>query len=114
MATIMELFASELTRFTDDMEKLDYEVEFDDSKYPARLVMRQSMPPLYEAAENGVSETQYHRAQIKVLGWPDIEVVTSGNLQMSKKGLNNIINSADKLLVLYLHGYMQDQKEREQ
>lgn len=113
MAQIMELFAAELTRFTDEMDKLQWEVEFNDSAYPPRLVLRESMPPLYKAAENGVSETQYHRAQIKVLGWPDTEVVTSGSLQMSKKGLNNIINSADKLLTLYLHGYMQDQKERE-
>ena len=62
---------------------------------------------LYRVTEEG-REDITHRAQIKVLGLPETEVVTSGNLQLSKKELNKMVNSAAQLLELYLHGFMPD------
>lgn len=112
MADIMDKFALALDGFTEASDKTGWEVEFNDTQYPPSIVMRQILPPLYRVTEEG-REDITHRAQIKVLGLPETEVVTSGNLQLSKKELNKMVNSAAQLLELYLHGFMQDAKAAE-
>ena len=112
MAGIMDGFAVELDGFTEISEKAGWEVEFNPAQYPPSIVMQQSIPPLYRVTDEG-REDITHRAQIKVLGLPETEVVTSGNLQLSKKELNKMVNSAAQLLELYLHGFMEDAKAAE-
>lgn len=109
MADIMDEFAVALDGFAEISDKAGWEVEFNSVQYPPSIVMRQFTPPLYRVTEEG-REDITHRAQIKVLGLPETEVVTSGNLQLSKKELNKMVNSAVQLLELYLHGFMQDAK----
>lgn len=84
MAGIMDEFAVALDGFTEISDKSGWAVEFNDIQYPPSIVMRQIIPPLYRVTEEG-REDITHRAQIKVLGLPETEVVTSGNLQLSKK-----------------------------
>ena len=48
-----------------------------------------------------------------MIGTPDLRVITTGKLQISKKELNRYVNTPEKLLLLYLHGFMQEQKELE-
>lgn len=112
MAGIMDEFAVTLDSFTKTRIEECWEVEFNSAQYPPSIVMRQIIPPLYRVTEEG-REDITHRAQIKVLGLPETEVVTSGNLQLSKKELNKMVNSAAQLLELYLHGFMQDAKAAE-
>lgn len=109
MAGIMDEFAVALDNFKQTGIKEYWEVEFNSAQYPPSIVMRQVIPPLYRVTDDG-REDITHRAQIKVLGLPETEVVTSGNLQLSKKELNKMVNSAAQLLELYLHGFMQDAK----
>ena len=112
MADIMDEFAVALDAFDESSGKAGWEVEFNSAQYPPSIVMRQIIPPLYRVTDEG-REDITHRAQIKVLGLPETEVVTSGNLQLSKKELNKMVNSAAQLLELYLHGFMQDAKAAE-
>lgn len=84
MAGIMDEFAVALDNFTQAGIKEYWEVEFNSAQYPPSIVMRQAIPPLYRVTDEG-REDITHRAQIKVLGLPETEVVTSGNLQLSKK-----------------------------
>lgn len=97
MAKIMELFYGELGQFQTAMEDEKWEVDFRGEKYPPRITMDQLTPP----------------ACIQVIGTPDLRVITTGKLQISKKELNRYVNTAEKLLLLYLHGFMQEQKELE-
>lgn len=60
---------------------------------------------------DGQKETQ--PACIQIIGRPDVQVVTTGKLQISKKDLNKMVNRATEVLNLYLHGFMQERKEME-
>lgn len=60
---------------------------------------------------DGPKETQ--PACIQIIGRPDVQVVTTGKLQISKKDLNKMVNRATEVLNLYLHGFMQERKEME-
>ena len=132
MGKIMELFYGELggfqtsmedagwsVEFRDEkypprvtiMEDAGWSVEFRDEKYPPRVTMDQLTPPLFEITEDGPQK--YEPACIQVIGTPDLRVVTTGELQIGKKDLNKYINTAQKLLQLYLHGFMQERKEME-
>ena len=42
-----------------------------------------------------------------------MQVVTTGKLQISKKDLTKMVNGAENLLELFLHGFMQERKEIE-
>lgn len=111
MAKIMELFYGELGSFRTAMEDEKWEVDFRGEKYPPCITMDQLTPPLFEITEDGP-----HReppACIQVIGTPDLRVITTGKLQISKKELNRYVNTAEKLLLLHLHGFMQEQKEME-
>lgn len=111
MGKIMELFYGELGRFQTSMEDNGWSVEFLDEKYPPRVTMDQLTPPLFEMTADGMKENE--PACIQVIGTPDLRVVTTGKLQIGKKDLNKYINTAQKLLQLYLHGFMQERKELE-
>lgn len=82
-----------------------------DEKYPPRVTRDQLTPPLFEMTADGPKENE--PACIQVIGTPDLRVVTTGKLQIGKKDLNRYINTAQKLLQLYLHGFMQERKEME-
>ena len=111
MGKIMELFYGELGGFQTSMEDAGWYVEFRDEKYPPRVTMDQLTPPLFEMTDDGTKENE--PACIQVIGTPDLRVVTTGKLQSGKKDLNKYINTAQKLLQLYLHGFMQERKEME-
>ena len=111
MGKIMELFYGELGGFQTSMENDGWSVEFRDEKYPPRVTMDQQTPPLFEMTADGMKENEL--ACIQVVGTPDLRVVTTGKLQIGKKDLNKYINTAQKLLQLYLHGFMQERKEME-
>lgn len=111
MGKIMELFYGELGLFESYMIDDKWSVEFRDETYPPRIVMDQLTPPLFEMAADGPKENE--PACIQVIGTPDLRVVTTGKLQIGKKDLNKYINTAQKLLQLYLHGFMQERKEME-
>ena len=112
MAKIMELFAASLDDFTADYEKLQWDVSFRGEAYPPRIVMEQATPPLYRQEPDGTQTVEPNQV-IQIIGRPDLRVVTTGKLQIGKKDLNKYINTAQKLLQLYLHGFMQERKEME-
>ena len=98
MAKIMELFAASLDDFTADYEKLQWDVSFEGEEYPPRIIMEQSTPPLYRQEPDGT---------------PDLQVITTGKLAISKRDLTKMVNGASALLELFLHGFMQERKEME-
>ena len=95
MAQIMELFSAELADFVKAYEKEYWRVDFHGEKYPPRIVMERV-------------ETPGGRGLIQIIGRPEMQVVTSGKLQIGKKDLTKMVNSAGNLLVLFLHGFMQE------
>ena len=111
MGKIMGLFYGELGGFQTSMEDDGWSVESRVEKYPPRAPMAQLRPPLFEMPAGGPKENE--PACIQVIGTPDLRVVTTGKLQIGKKDLNKYINTAQKLLQLYLHGFMQERKEME-
>ena len=111
MAKIMELFYGELGQFQTAMEDEKWDVDFRGEKYQPRITMDQLTPPLFEVTEDGPQREP--PACIQVIGTPDLRVITTGKLQISKKELNRYVKTAEKLLLLYLHGFMQEQKELE-
>lgn len=114
MAKIMEAFSFELNDFAARMEAAGWAVDFRGEKYPPRIVMEQSTPPLYkQIGPDGEMEIQPNPT-IQIIGRPDLQVVTSGKLQISKKDLTKMTNQAAALLELFLHGFMQERKEMEE
>lgn len=105
MGKIMELFYGELGAFQAKMEDDKWEVEFRDEKYPPRITMDQLVPPLFEMTPDP--------ACIQVIGTPDMRIITTGRLLISKKELSKYVNTAQGLLQLYLHAFMQERKEME-
>ena len=71
--------------------------------------MEQAPPPLYKIEEDG-KRTIEPTPTVQIIGRPDLQVVTSGNLQISKKDLPKMVNGAANLLELFLHGFMQERK----
>lgn len=112
MAKIMELFATELDEFTGNYEKEQWDVTFRGEAYPPRIVMEQATPPLYKIEEDG-KRTIEPNPTVQIIGRPDLQVVTTGKLQISKKDLTKMVNGAANLLELFLHGFMQERKEIE-
>ena len=112
MAKIMELFATELDEFTGNYEKEQWDVTFRGEAYPPRIVMEQATPPLYKIEEDG-KRTIEPNPTVQIIGRPDLQVVMTGKLQISKKDLTKMVNGAANLLELFLHGFMQERKEIE-
>lgn len=113
MAKIMELFAATLDDYVADYEKEQWDVSFRGEEYPPRIVLEQAAPPLYRIGADG-EKTLESQPTIQIIGRPEIQVVTSGKLQISKKDLNRMVNRATEVLNLYLHGFMQERKELEE
>lgn len=111
MAKIMEAFSFELNDFTARMEAAGWAVDFRGEKYPPKIVLDQLTPPLFDQAPETPQEEK--PACIQVIGRPDLQVVTTGKLQISKKDLTKMTNQAAALLELFLHGFMQECKEME-
>lgn len=111
MGKIMELFYGELGAFQAKMEDDKWEVEFRDEKYPPRTTMDQLEPPLFEMTPDG--QKTEDPACIQVIGTPDMRIITTGRLLISKKELTKYVNTAQGLLQLYLHAFMQERKEME-
>lgn len=105
MAQIMELFSAELADFVEAYEKEYWRVDFYGEKYPPRIVMERMEPPLFMQGED---EAPGGRGMIQIIGRPEMQVVTSGKLQIGKKDLTKMVNSAGNLLGLFLHGFMQE------
>ena len=112
MAGIMDMFSVELDEFVKDYDDLHWDVSFRGEEYPPRIVMEQATPPLYKIEDDG-SKTLEPNPTIQIIGRPDTEVVTTGKLQISKKGFTKLTNRAAALLELFLHGFMQERKELE-
>ncbi len=112
MAKIMELFAASLNDFTADYEKLQWDVSFEGEAYPPRIIMEQSTPPLYRQEPDG-TQTVEPNPVIQIIGRPDLQVITTGKLAISKRDLTKMVNGASALLELFLHGFMQERKEME-
>lgn len=83
MGKIMELFYGELGAFQAKMEDAKWEVEFRDEKYPPRITMDQLAPPLFEMTPDG--QKTEDPACIQVIGTPDMRIITTGRLLISKK-----------------------------
>ena len=111
MGKIMELFYGELGAFQAKMEDDKWEVEFRDEKYPPRITMDQLAPPLFKMTPDG--QKTEDPACIQVIGTPDMRIITTGRLLISKKELTKYVNTAQGLLQLYLHAFMQERKEME-
>ena len=105
MAQIMELFSAELADFVKTYEKEYWRVDFHGEKYPPRVVMERVEPPL---SAQGEDEGPGGRGVVQIIGRPEMQVVTSGKLQIGKKDLTKMVNSAGNLLGLFLHGFMQE------
>ena len=111
MGKIMELFGSELSLLNVEVENDGWNLNFRGETYPPRIVLDQVQPPLFDMTPDGQKETR--PACIQIIGRPDVQVVTTGKLQISKKDLNKMVNRATEVLNLYLHGFMQEHKEME-
>lgn len=112
MAKIMEVFASELGLLSVAAENDGWSVGFRGEKYPPRIVLDQVQPPLFDMTPDGPKETR--PVCIQIIGRPDVQVVTTGKLQISKKDLNRMVNRATEVLNLYLHGFVQERREMEE
>lgn len=112
MAKIMEVFAAELDEFTGNYKKERWDVTFRGEAYPPRIVMEQATPPLYKIEEDG-KRTIEPNPTVQIIGMPDLQVITTGKLQVRKKNLTKMVNGAANLLELFLHGFMQERKEIE-
>ena len=111
MGKIMESFCGEFGSFQAEMLDSKWSVEFRDEVYPPRIIIDQLIPPLFEMTDDGKKTDS--PAGIQIIGTPDLRVIITGKLRIGKKELNKYINTAEKLLQLYLHGFMQDKKEIE-
>lgn len=67
---------------------------------------------LYKIEEDG-KRTIEPNPTVQIIGRPDLQVTTTGKLQISKKDLTKMVNGAANLLELFLHGFMQERKEIE-
>lgn len=112
MAGIMQLFAAKLDEFTVNYEKEQWDVTFRGEAYPPRIVMEQATPPIYKIEEDG-KRTIEPNPTVQIIGMPDLQVITTGKLQVRKKDLTKMVNGAANLLELFLHGFMQERKEIE-
>lgn len=112
MAEIMQYFAVELYSFVNEYNGKHWDVDFVGTEYPPRIVMEQATPPLYKIEEDG-KRTIEPSPTVQIIGRPDLQVVTTGKLQISKKDLTKMVNGAASLLELFLHGFMQERKEIE-
>ena len=112
MAEIMQYFAIELDSFVNEYNGKNWDVDFVGTEYPPRIVMEQATPPLYKIEEDG-KRTIEPNPTVQIIGRPDLQVVTTGKLQISKKDLTKMVNGAANLLELFLHGFMQERKEIE-
>lgn len=112
MAEIMGAFARDLDNFVAYYEKQQWDTSFRGEQYPPRIVMEQSTPPLYKIEDDG-SKTLEPQPTIQIIGRPDLQVITTGKLAISKKDLTKMVNGASALLELFLHGFMQERKEME-
>ena len=111
MAAMMELFSAELDDFVKDYDDLHWDVSFRGEEYPPRITMDQLVPPLFEMTPDG--QKTEDPACIQVIGTPDMRIITTGRLLISKKELTKYVNTAQGLLQLYLHAFMQERKEME-
>lgn len=112
MAQIMELFAGAFDDFAKQYDELEWDVDFRGEQYPPYIVMEKRSPPLFVTAEDG-TKTVEKPPVIKIIGGPDTQVVVRGNIQIGKKNLTKMVNRAAEVLELFLHGFMQEQKELE-
>ena len=112
MANIMALFSAKLDEFTGNYEKEQWDVTVRGEAYPPRIVMEQATPPLYKIEEDG-KRTIEPNPTVQIIGMPDLQVITTGKLQVIKKDLTKMVNGAANLLELFLHGFMQERKEIE-
>lgn len=112
MAEIMGTFAHDLDNFVAYYEELNWDTSFRGEAYPPRIVMEQSTPPLFKVEPDG-SKKLIPNPTIQIIGSPDTQVVTTGELQISKKDFTKLCNRATALLELFLHGFMQERKEME-
>ena len=112
MAAMMELFSVELDNFVKDYDDLHWDVSFRGEEYPPRIIMEQATPPLYKIEDDG-SKTLEPQPTIQIIGRPDLQVITTGKLAISKRDLTKMVNGASTLLELFLHGFMQERKEME-
>lgn len=112
MAAMMELFSVELDEFVKDYDDLHWDVSFRGEEYPPRIIMEQATPPLYKIEDDG-SKTMEQQPTIQIIGRPDLQVITTGKLAISKRDLTKMVNGASALLELFLHGFMQERKEME-
>ena len=78
MGKIMELFYGELGTFQAKMEDDKWEVEFRDEK----------SPPLFKMTPDG--QKTEDPACIQVIGTPDMRIITTGRLLISKKRSDKI------------------------
>lgn len=84
MAEIMQYFAVELDSFVNEYNGKHWDVDFVGTEYPPRIVMEQATPPLYKIDEDG-KRTIEPNPTVQIIGRPDLQVVTTGKLQISKK-----------------------------
>lgn len=112
MAAMMELLSAKLDEFVKDYDNLHWDVSFRGEEYPPRIIMEQATPPLYKI-EDDSSKTLEPKPTIQIIGRPDLQVITTGKLAISKKALTKLVNRAASLLELFLHGFMQERKEME-
>ena len=75
-------------------------------------MLEQPTPPLYKIEEDG-KRTIEPKPTVQIIGRPDLQDVTTGNLHIIKKDLTKMVNGAANLLELFLHGFMQERKGME-
>jgi hypothetical protein len=86
MAEIMGTFAHDLDNFVAYYEKLNWDTSFRGEAYPPRIVMEQCTPPLF-IVEDGQKKL-VPNPTIQIIGRPETEVITTGKLQIGKKGFH--------------------------
>lgn len=112
MARIMDFFDVELDDYCKTAEGEGFMAEFYGNKYPPKVVLTQDVEPMFVRAADG-TEWVGVQARITIIGNTNGEIVMEGNCRLTKKALNNLIKKGMRLMELYLHGLMQEEKELE-
>lgn len=111
MNRIMDDFQGKLNRYSEKAMDYLYSVEFHSEQYPPRLEVREREEPLFVDANGECKYTD--PMTITIIGLPETRIEIKGKSQIGKTLLNKFTNDGVKIINLYLHGYMQEQKDRE-
>lgn len=108
MAKIMDLFAAEMDGFISDCEQLGLLAQAITDQYPPRIKI--TGQPMY-VQQSMLDDEPQQKKMVVVVSKGVETTVEINNAAMRKKEMNGMITKAEKLLELYVHGFMQEKIE---